>query len=1053
MYRQNWLRYKQLINIVFLLFTPAIYAAPIPLLYQWTIDEEAFVIVNIRVNGRSAVSDMEAYYTANNRLLLPVNALSSTMGLSLKIENNILTASINENTPVHETRLLSPTLNNQDALWATDDYDHYIDLAVLNALLDTNSQFNYSLLQLSFLSPNIKLPKQQAELLSKKKKAEVHYEHYINDEYHILTPPITEYAYSSSYRSRDESYKHSLRLNSYFDLLHHQAELRLNQNEINATSFLKINKDFNLTEEDNSFARLHYQIGDIQSQRDQTIMPSNQGLGFYVSNSNPHSNQNFSTIVIEEPALANWTADLYRNGVFISTTESNEDNLVRFEEVETFYGTNLFEIKLFGPQGEQITRTQKYTIGNTALASGGLSYQLEYLETEKSVFGQNDIAEQDFSRSFMGSISYGLSNALTYDLQLTNLDSEYGENYISSGLSAITESGSYRLIGSKQVDAGQAFYVGYRGVITGAYHNNINLNLEYSLLDDFSSPLYIAQENMLKNRFSTSLNGRTDKVIPLNWSMRWLYEDRESQQDENTYSLGINESYINGIWSNQIIYNDQSQEITNQLYNSIDISNWKWSNSINWHLQKTRLNTLTSTLRWPQTQDSFNQTQVTYNPDASATKLIRHQYSYRHDLFNILLTGQYDNQNDWIVTLGLTGSFSFDHRHDFLIFDRPRSLNAGQIEASSFIDWNENNIFDENDEPVSETKFTGNYRWKDKQTNEAGEVLLPSSVGGQILDVDLRTLPNPYLQPVLGKIKVLAHRGGITEVEIPLVIYNEVEGTIYVAKGDKTKPSAGIKVILKNIKTGKQYTTITEYDGYYYFERVSHGEYSIEVDPSALTTEKLLARNIPNKIQTSKIGDTLILKDIILYSDSSPVKNKENRNYFVHLGVFKYFENALNLTEKLSNKKYPLHFYKHQDRKNYYLVAGPYSSAQKAQEVINQVYVIPDTFGSFMVDERRYQDQQWQVIGSWQNEENTVKSNYYFCQYAAYSSNKSVEDLVKNPLDELFIVNRKVKGESRYLLLSTPYQYNGQQVCDSDISREIDEPWAPIKRPWRSIIQ
>ena len=98
--------------------------------------------------------------------------------------------------------------------------------------------------------------------------------------------------------------------------------------------------------------------------------------------------------------------------------------------------------------------------------------------------------------------------SVTYDMQVTNLASDYGENYISSGLSAITESGSYRFITSKQLDAGQAFYAGFRGVITSDYHNNINANLEYSFLDDFSSPLYIPQDNMLKNRFSTSFSNR-----------------------------------------------------------------------------------------------------------------------------------------------------------------------------------------------------------------------------------------------------------------------------------------------------------------------------------------------------------------------------------------------------------------------------------------------------------------------------------------------------------------------------------------------------------------
>ena len=204
-----------------------------------------------------------------------------------------------------------------------------------------------------------------------------------------------------------------------------------------------------------------------------------------------------------------------------------------------------------------------------------------------------------------------------------------------------------------------------------------------------------------------------------------------------------------------------------------------------------------SSLRWPQTQSTFNQTQLTYQSNSAASTLLNHQYTYRHEIFNIQVSGQVDNQGDWRLSLGLNGTFSFDHLEADFNFDTPRSLNSGQIEVSSFIDWNENEIFDQGDEPIQDVNFTGNYLWRDKYTNNDGKVLLPSSYGGQVLDVNLRSLSNPYLQPSLGKIKTLAHRGGQTKVNIPLVVYNEVEGTIYLSSNEKSKPIAGLTVVLK----------------------------------------------------------------------------------------------------------------------------------------------------------------------------------------------------------------------------------------------------------------
>lgn len=63
-------------------------------LHQWPIDEEAFVIVNVKVNGRSVVSDLEAYYTPSNKLLLPISVLKSTMGINFSVTENSLTATV-----------------------------------------------------------------------------------------------------------------------------------------------------------------------------------------------------------------------------------------------------------------------------------------------------------------------------------------------------------------------------------------------------------------------------------------------------------------------------------------------------------------------------------------------------------------------------------------------------------------------------------------------------------------------------------------------------------------------------------------------------------------------------------------------------------------------------------------------------------------------------------------------------------------------------------------------------------------------------------------------
>jgi hypothetical protein len=1053
-----------LLIILFFIVPTTTHATQLLPLYQWPIDEEAFVIVNVRVNGRSVVSDLEAYYTQTNKLLLPVSALKSTMGISFKITQSELIATLDDskhtlNIPIKEAN----TSQLNDTLWARDDYDHYVELSVINTLLKTEAVFDYSLMQVSFVSSLVsEQSNKTAPYSSKKQVLKPAYEHVIDDEYQTLTYPVSEYALSASYRNKQNRYKGLIRLNSYFDLFHHKAEIRFNKNENTANTFFKVSKDFNLTSQDHSLERIHYQIGDIQSQSDPLIAGASQGMGFYISNANPHSTQNFSAITIEEPALPGWQAELYRNGQFIATTQANDNNLVTFTDIETFYGNNIFEIKLFGPQGEQITRTQKYTIGLDALSPGKISYQVELINSDKSVFGQAASNNSPFSNSFKSIVSYGVNDNVTFDAQLTHLNGDKNSNgYISSGLNILSEHGSYRLLATNQLEAGHALFAGFRGLLSNDLYNDINVNIEYSLLNNFSSALYLPQSTILKNKLLLSLNGKTSMFDSLNWTMRWQNEKRQNTAAKNTYSFGINNNFVGGTWASRLFYNDENNELTNQLYASIDIDSWKLTNTLDWMPSNGNdIVSLSSNLRWPQTQDTFNQTQISYNPSLAASTKLSHQYTYRHDAFNVQLSGQYDSHGDWLLSFGLNGTFSFDHLKTDFVFDTPRSLSAGQIEASSFIDWNENQLFDDGDEPLQDVKFTGNYQWRDKYTNSDGKILLPSSHGGQILDVDLRSLPNPYLQPTRRKIKTNAHRGGQTKVSIPMVIFNEVEGTVYISVNGMSKPAAGITVNLHDKDSDKTYSTVTEYDGYYYFANITQGEYTLSIKNTNTNTSQLSVKNLPEHIITSKTGDTIILQDIVLHTQSSsmlastpkaPVINANNTAYFVQLGVFKQFESALIVANKVDWNKYPLRLYKHQNRDNYYLVAGPYSNAKKAQTTINAVYSTPALYGSFMVDARRYASLDWQLMGLWETEK-ANKATLYFCQYAAYTSKKSLKTHVLNANPSLFVLDKNIKGKKHLLMLSGPHKPQQQDACDTNISKQIKELATPIKKSWESIV-
>lgn len=169
----------------------------------------------------------------------------------------------------------------------------------------------------------------------------------------------------------------------------------------------------------------------------------------------------------------------------------------------------------------------------------------------------------------------------------------------------------------------------------------------------------------------------------------------------------------------------------------------------------------------------------------------------------------------------------------------------------------------------------------------------------------------------------------------------------------------------------------------------------------------------------------------------------------MQLGVFKKFQSALIVANKIDKAAYALQLYKHENRDSYYLVAGPYNNAAKAQQTINDVYSIPALHGSFMVDARRYASPQWRKIGEW-GDMQTQKTETYFCQYVAYTSEKSVNKKLLRENPSLFVAKQAIKGEAHYLMLSGPHNAK-QTACDKQVVKQIKGLTTAIKKPWHSI--
>ncbi|WP_281556080.1 SPOR domain-containing protein [Thalassomonas sp. RHCl1] len=1018
--------------------------------YFMPVTDDQLLIVNLRLNGQSVAADMEIYQV-QQKLLLPLSVLQDILKLPLKLDENQLNGnSLDDNIP-YALPVLSaaaPADKSSDKqglfFWTSDDFDHYFDAGLLNLLLNSEYHFDYSLQQISFQTdiPLAILKKASQEVRTPKVHTVRLPDLVVADNYHLYSHPTTTYNLKHSYNSATKKSSDQLRLNSFFDLFAHSTQLRINQNNDTTNQFLRFSRQIDLPLENDPDHGISYQFGDIQSQRDELIHNATSGAGLHLSNTNPAYNSSFSTITLEEPALPGWEAELYRNGQFVATAQAGDDNRIVFDEVDTFYGNNLFEIKLYGPQGQQKTRSQSINVGSNLLKQGNWNYLLEYVDANQRFIGPDPAITSGVERSAKTGVSYGLSDNFTLDVNGHYVrENNRDHYYLSSNFHGLAAGGDYNIELAKDLEQGTALFAGFSGNLS----EKVRLKIDHSYFDRFVSALHA--DNALTSRSSIKLNGTTDYLGGLGWNSRLSHQVDNAGKARNFANLSFSKRLSRGTLSNSLSFDDgSSQSTSHQIFLGYNLEQWRLSTTLDWYpFSNQEIKQIRTDIRWPQQLKTYNQTQLRYNPNQATKYNLSHNFTYRHKQYNFQLSSGLNEQGDWQLSLGISGTLGYDHTNNELLWLQPQALNAGVIEATAFIDSNRNNIFDHGEQPLQDIGFNGHHKWSSRKTNLKGKVLLPSTFGGQKLSISEQTLPDPFLQAQLDQVLIHTHNGGINHINMAVVAVNDIEGTIYQSIKGKTRASANQSVTLIDSAGEQVAQTLTEVDGYFVFSKIPPGQYRLSVNSELISEQQLEILNLPNKIIAPEMGDAIVLDDILLADqqyitgqNNTQLTDDDKGEFYIQLGAFANARDIASAVMPLQAEHFDVQIYYHQHRQRYYLVAGPYLSKSLAQSVKTDVATQTPFKESLLLADNRYQGSNWHHIYTLRDLDIALKKSHniiknsteksYFCQLASYRAFTSINPK-KLFQEQLLITKRRVKEQNYYSFIAGPFNNEYGENC------------------------
>lgn len=205
--------------------------------------------------------------------------------------------------------------------------------------------------------------------------------------------------------------------------------------------------------------------------------------------------------------------------------------------------------------------------------------------------------------------------------------------------------------------------------------------------------------------------------------------------------------------------------------------------------------------------------------------------------FGLGLNGRYADTGEYAVGMQLFMSLGREPRTGAWVADWQPMAGSGAVSARAFLDANQNGLFDPGEKPIEGAGFTINEGSRHPvRSNANGMAYLTRLVPRQYADIalDTSTLEDPQWLPTVKGMRILPRPGKVQSIDFPVVLTGEVDGTVYLQEGVKTRGIGNALVELVDDRGGVAASGSSSFDGYYIIQAVRPGHYKARISPEQL---------------------------------------------------------------------------------------------------------------------------------------------------------------------------------------------------------------------------
>ncbi len=591
----------------------------------------------------------------------------------------------------------------------------------------------------------------------------------------------------------------------------------------------------------------HYSVGDVGLLSTGLVAGSAPGRGAVMTNRPVERPDRFDQTSFRGDLPAGWDAELYRNGQLLAFTMPDAAGRYEFLDVPLQYGSNRFEIVLYGPQGQIRREIKQVQVGMDSIPPQKTWYWAGFAQEDTDLIELGGRPNGAFRRGWRGTlgIERGLDTrtsaaAYFHSLMIENVRRNYGEVALrrSIGPTLLEVAGAYADDGAGAVRASWLAAFGETYLRADAMRG----------WGGFVSDRFIGN---IKGLYSVSVDqsvklGRT--MLPLHFDLRHV--ERASGVQSVEASARASASVRAMTFTGQIDWArtkvpfgpDPPDNLTATLLANARIGRIRVRGEARFALSGESADTRMAVIaEWAGKRDAAWRAELGYD---RGLERARAGIGYTRRFNKLQLSGFAEAASDGSVAASLSLAFSFGPKPAGRSggggwrVSSEKLASGGQVVADVWMDDNGDGVRQRDEAAMPDVPLTAGHAWVDAATDDAGRATIDGLEPFRpvMIGIDAGSLPNPYIQPALPGVVVTPRPGVAVRVALPMTAAGEIDGVV---RRDGGNVIEGLLIELVDAEGRVRATTLSAFDGYFLFESVAYGRYTIRLGKASAAALRL----------------------------------------------------------------------------------------------------------------------------------------------------------------------------------------------------------------------